>query len=169
MSWKMRYLLLIPIGFVSVMIGIGAGWLIRNQTVPVPLEERAISITDEKYLSKYLTAQLEEVENDSRFRFRILTNPEFKISEDGKTETGNIYLENPEENLYQMQAQIKLSEDSSLIYTSPVLKPGEHLDTVELERILSPGLYRAEVSFQALESDTVVGGATMEISITVTK
>ena len=82
--------------------------------------------------------------------------------------TGGLYLENPRENRYDLQADIEL-EDGTVVYSSPVLEPDSHIDTVDLDEELEDGTYPAQARLFAVdpESGVIVGYVLQPIELRV--
>ncbi len=59
---------------------------------------------------------------------------------------------NPKENTVGIFATVKLS-DGTVLYTSPLLKPGQGLDEIPLNQTLSKGTYDAMVYYQCVLLD----------------
>ena len=59
---------------------------------------------------------------------------------------------NPKENTVGFLATLKLA-DGTVLYTSPLLKPGQGLDEIPLNRTLSKGTYDAMVFYQCVLLD----------------
>lgn len=56
---------------------------------------------------------------------------------------------NPPENSVGLIATVRL-EDGTVLYTSPVLKPGQGLEEIPLEKTLSKDEYKAEVYYKCV-------------------
>ncbi len=72
-----------------------------------------------------------------------------------------ISIGNPKDNEIGLIATLKL-EDGTVLYTSPLLKPGQGMEEVPLEKTLSKGKYNASVVYQCVlldEEQTPVNSA----------
>ena len=72
---------------------------------------------------------------------------------DRKGNKGGLYLENPRENQYDLQADIEL-EDGTVVYSSPVLEPDSHIDSVTLTEELEEGVYPAQIRLFAVDRES---------------
>ena len=72
------------------------------------------------------------------------------------------------ENRYDLQADIEL-EDGTVVYSSPVLEPDSHIDTVDLDEELEDGTYPAQARLFAVdpESGVIVGYVLQPIELRV--
>ena len=59
---------------------------------------------------------------------------------------------NPPENKVGLIATVRL-EDGTVLYESPVLRPGQGLEEIPLNQTLSKGEYNAEVYYQCVLLD----------------
>ena len=102
--------------------------------------------------------------DEDTLSFRLDASPEFEKG--GKN--GGLYLENPRENRYDLQADIEL-EDGTVVYSSPVLEPDSHIDTVDLDEELEDGTYPAQARLFAVdpESGVIVGYVLQPIELRV--
>lgn len=87
--------------------------------------------------------------DEDTLSFRLDASPEFEKG--GKN--GGLYLENPRENRYDLQADIEL-EDGTVVYSSPVLEPDSHIDTVDLDEELEDGTYPAQARLFAVDPES---------------
>lgn len=74
-------------------------------------------------------------------------------------EQGDIMLENPASCEFSMVFSF-YTEDSTLIYESPILKPGEYLFKDKLKKKLKKGVYKCAYKVTAYNSDDVIAGET---------
>ena len=102
--------------------------------------------------------------DEDTLSFRLDTSPEFEKG--GKN--GGLYLENPRENRYDLQADIEL-DDGTVVYSSPVLEPDSHIDTVDLDEELEDGTYPAQARLFAVdpESGVIVGYVLQPIELRI--
>ena len=79
---------------------------------------------------------------------------------------GNVMLENPESCEYDLKFIVYDSEGKA-IYISPVLKPGQYLETDKLMEVVKPGVYECSYSAEALKEGKSAGQVTGLITVTV--
>ena len=107
--------------------------------------------------------QLQEILDKSKIAFSINTSPMF----DNKTGEMNLLLENPSNNAKLITAQIVLAGQEKPIYESKALVPGSYLESVALDKPLSPGTYDAIVYLNAYDEETqeLIGQTGAQIKI----
>lgn len=110
--------------------------------------------------------QLQEILDKSKIAFSINTSPMF----DNKTGELNLLLENPSNNAKLLTAQIVLAGQEKPIYESKALVPrfpGSYLESVALDKPLSPGTYDAVVYLNAYDEETqeLIGQTGAQIKI----
>lgn len=76
-------------------------------------------------------------------------------------------IENPSENFYPIKVNIVCNSNAQSIYSSPVIQPGEHLDSAILNKILEPGEYPCSVTFTTLSKDAEQSIAKASCFITI--
>ncbi|MBS4786262.1 MAG: hypothetical protein KH009_09155 [Clostridiales bacterium] len=106
-----------------------------------------------------------EGQNDAdTLSYRLNTRPVFAAG--GRN--GTLFLENPAENRYNIQVDIELP-DGDVIYSSPVLEPDTHIDTDDLSRELSGGVYDAQARIFVVDpgSGTIEGHVLQDLRVTV--
>jgi hypothetical protein len=86
---------------------------------------------------------------------------------DNKTGEMNLLLENPSNNAKLITAQIVLAGQEKPIYESKALVPGSYLESVALDKPLSPGTYDAIVYLNAYDEETqeLIGQTGAQIKI----
>lgn len=114
----------------------------------------------------------EEIQNELN---RVVEKGMFNISinsdiymENGESEA-EVRIENVPGNQYAMGVTITLDDTGEAIYTSGLIEPNYHVQTVKLDKILDKGNYKATAIFNAYELDTEeeVGTASAKIVIKV--
>mgnify|MGYP004561223005 FL=1 len=79
---------------------------------------------------------------------------------------GNVMLENPEACGYDIKF-IVYKDDGEMIYTSPLIKPGQYLEKDKLSAVLSPGEYNCSYSAQAYSDGELQGEVTGIVTVIV--
>lgn len=69
------------------------------------------------------------------------------------TKDVKVDLMNPESNQVYFQISFYLPETDEIIYTSKLIKPGQHLYEITLERAIEPGEYPLTVKYSACSAD----------------
>lgn len=79
---------------------------------------------------------------------------------------GDVMLENPEACVYDLQFVI-YNTQGSMIYTSPVLKPGQFLEKDKLSSVVKPGDYNCSYSAIAYKNGELMGEVNSVLKIKV--
>ena len=64
-----------------------------------------------------------------------------------------VELSNPEENRVYFQITFLLGEEQKQIYQSKLIKPGDHLYEITLDRALDPGTYDLTIQYDTFSMD----------------
>lgn len=110
---------------------------------------------------------LQEKVDENQFSFRVNANPVFNAD----CKNGNLRIENPARNIYAMQVELILDKTGEVLYASPLIKPNQYIESVELAQRLGNGSHAATARFVAIHSDTgaYMGEVAAAISLTVRK
>lgn len=140
---------------------LGCGWALWDRGTPLDPDAQPSggSRLSQEEWQEYLQ---QEAEASS---FRFLVNTAIVVGEDGQAD---LLLENSADNRDDLQAVLTLS-DGREIYRSAVLAPGGQQLAAEPSIQLSPGVYPALVTVQALDRETgqVTGQAELDVTVTV--
>lgn len=79
---------------------------------------------------------------------------------------GNVMLENPESCQYDIKFVI-YKDDGEMIYTSPMIKPGQCLEKDKLSTVVKAGEYNCSYSAQAYQNGDLKGEVTGVLTVTV--
>lgn len=79
---------------------------------------------------------------------------------------GNVMLENPESCQYDIKFVI-YKDDGEMIYTSPMIKPGQCLEKDKLSTVVKVGEYNCSYSAQAYQNGDLKGEVTGVVTVTV--
>ena len=79
---------------------------------------------------------------------------------------GNVMLENPESCQYDIKFVI-YKDDGKMIYTSPMIKPGQCLEKDKLSTVVKAGEYNCSYSAQAYQNGDLKGEVTGVVTVTV--
>ena len=75
------------------------------------------------------------------------------ITVDAGTKDVAVELSNPEENQVYFQITFLLGEEQEQIYQSKLIKPGDHLYEITLDRALDPGTYDLTIQYDTFSMD----------------
>ena len=99
---------------------------------------------------------LEEIEKEPvaapAASYTVKMNSEWKF-ENGTAASSNAYVENSEHNEFDVYFDVLLGEEEEVIYQSPILPVGEHVDNVTLTKDLDAGMYNAVVVYHLVDEN----------------
>ena len=80
-----------------------------------------------------------------------------------------IWLSNSDENTCAVAVTLELAESGQILAASGPVDPGWHLENLELEQKLEPGIYQcyARCAFYTMEDDLLLGHTVRQILLTV--
>ena len=111
-----------------------------------------------------LREALQKKVDDSMLAIKINTNPVFN----GPGSKGNLSIENSERNNYDFQVEITLDSNDEIVYTTPLMSPGQHILEDKLDKDLSVGEYEATAMFYAYnDNKELMGQAGAAITLSV--
>lgn len=89
-----------------------------------------------------------------------------KIVFDDPYSMGDVMLENPESCDYDLQFVI-YNVHGEMLYTSPMIKPGQYLEKDKLSTVVSAGEYKCSYSAQAYKNGELQGEVNGVVTISV--
>lgn len=88
-----------------------------------------------------------------------------KVEKDG---IANWLIQNVEQNHFSLQIDVKDSETGTIIYSSPVVKPGYKVETDVVSKTLAAGTHPCLAEFSIIDPDTSETVNRFELKINVT-
>ncbi len=113
---------------------------------------------------------LEEIASDAHItsvpegEIRYLINK--RIMFEDSYSLGSVMLENPESCQYDLKFII-YKDNGEMIYTSPLIKPGQCLEKDKLSAVVKSGEYNCSYSAQAYQNGELKGEVTGVVTVTV--
>lgn len=77
-----------------------------------------------------------------------------EIEMDSGQDPAPLQIENPSESPYPIRVSIVRNSNAQSIYSSPVIQPGERLESAALREALQPGEHPCSVTFDTIHGDT---------------
>ena len=111
----------------------------------LPKGKDANKISDEE-LKKYAQTTVDS----SNFNMVISSKADISAS----NMTGSLLIQNPPQNAYPINVEIRLDDSGDLIYTSGAIQPGEEIKQVTLDKNLEPGSYKSTATFSLYNAET---------------
>lgn len=129
-------------------------------------DEKAVVLNKKSLYREQVKDQLQEQADLSDFHFRISGEGIFR---GGTKKPGNLFIENPADSKYSMQVTIQDKKTGGRLYRSPVLKPGENVNSFPLKKELSKGEHLVSAAIAAIQPDTKkeLGQVSADINIIV--
>ncbi len=88
--------------------------------------------------------------------------------QDGTSSSDNAYVENVPTNTNDVYFDVVLSDTEEIIYESPVIPRGSHLEEITLEKDLDAGTYDCVLTYHLVDEDqNTVSTLTMGLTIVV--
>lgn len=155
----------------AILAGAFLLFLCFRKSKPYETDEAAMDSSYEMTISPEAQKMAEEVE--SRKEAAANSSVEIQINGEATVDavTGrcNLMIGNPDVNERDFCITLTLDEDGSIIYQSPVIKPGSRIAYVTLDKKLESGEYTATAEFAVLdpESGAAVGAVDAGIRLLV--
>jgi hypothetical protein len=108
------------------------------------------------------TDALREAEDD-QVRIQINAYPVFTDSES----EGNLYIGNPDTNIYDMEVKISLDDTGEAVYQSGRIPPGYYIDNDKLQTTLSTGTYLATADIVYYDGEDVQVSYSVALEMTI--
>lgn len=152
-STKKKWLLLL---LLLLLLAIGGYFVYQkyfNSTEPVtvisgdflPDGKNAAKISD-KDLKKFAQVAVDS----SNFNMVIASKSDI----DASTMSGSLLIQNPPQNAYPINVEIRLDDGGDIIYSSGAIQPGEEIKQVTLEKQLPKGSYKSTATFNLYNATT---------------
>lgn len=155
-----KIVLILCILLILVLVGVIAYLLMSKDDEK---EKRNVVVTEENV--EEIVAQLSEEQKVPMGAYQVTMNPTWKF-EDGKAASSNAYVENIETNTNSVYFDVTRSDTEEVIYESPILPVGSHLENIALDKNLAAGSYDAVVTYHILdESEESI--STVRVGITI--
>lgn len=156
-----KIVLVLCILLILVLIGVVI-YLLMNKEGEEK-EKRNVVVTEENV--EEMIAQMSEEQKVPMGAYQVTMNPTWKF-EDGKAASSNAYVENIETNTNSVYFDVTRSDTEEVIYESPILPVGSHLENITLDKNLAAGSYDAVVTYHILdESEESI--STVRVGITI--
>ena len=112
-----------------------------------------------------IQAELDKIVEEGMFNISIVSSV---AMENGESEA-ELRIENIEANHHLMSVEITRDDTGEVLYTSGLIEPGYHIQSVPFNSVLPKGVYPATAVFTAydMQTEEPIGQAAAKISITV--
>lgn len=151
-------------GFIGVMVFTAmVSKSAENKETEDDFIRKNIVVVDAEMQQVYDEEQLNNVSDHD-----VKMNSEWTFR-DGKTISQDAYVENPSSNKNSVYFDIQTAGTGDVVYTSPVLPPGSHLEGIVPDRILPAGDYDCILTYYLIgfEETQCVGELQMALKIKV--
>ena len=162
---KRRLLWLLLLLLLAVAGGI-AYYYFSNQEEPIqvvsgdylPDKKDAKKMSDEE-----LKAAEQKAVDASKFNMVIKSEATFPT---GKSE-GDLYIQNPAQNKYPIDVEVRLDSNNELIYSSGAMEPGDEIKGAILDKALAKGEYKATATFNIFDPTTKKKQGQVQAALTI--
>lgn len=169
-STKKKVLYIVLVALLLAVIGVMAVLLLRRPDSGKSASEK--NRDPNAAAGQYQGKTQEEIQAELN---RIVAEGMFNISINSSvtmasgSDEAELRIENIAANHHLMSVEITLDDTGEVIYTSGLIEPGYHIQSVPLNRVLPKGVYGVTAVFTAydLETEAPVGRAAAKITITV--
>lgn len=129
-------------------------WMAGVFSPPAPAQfaadDRAQDIDYSGENRENVLSDLQKKADESNFSFKVNSHPVF---ETGDAE-GNLYIENPAVNAYDMRVVITLDDTGETVYETGLISPGQSIVRDVLNKKLEPGTYKVTATIYAHDAGT---------------
>lgn len=120
-------------------------------------EDNAEDVAEELFDQEVVKPGTYEVKMNSTWNFQ-----------DGTSSSDNAYVENVPANTNDVYFDVQLSDTEEIIYESPVIPRGSHLEEITLEKDLEAGTYDCVLTYHLIDEDqNTISTLTMGLKIVV--
>ncbi|WP_044976715.1 hypothetical protein [Ruminococcus sp. HUN007] len=163
----MKILIVLAIIIAAGLLSVHIWFRFFRKPVPVQPAEDVIRnhvVTD----ASFDRSVLENADTENTESFDVKMNRDWTFSE-GSLPSADAYVENPVSNVNDVYFDIILNGTEQVIYTSPVIPVGGHLENIALEKDLAAGKYSTVLKYHMLGKDgkKVIGELQMALNISV--
>ncbi|MCM1568346.1 MAG: hypothetical protein NC081_02735 [Roseburia sp.] len=129
----------------------------------VSAEKRNVVVNAENV--EEILASLSEQDVNEPGYYEVTMNSEW-VFEDGKSISENAYVENAVTNTNDVYFDVNLKDTNELIYSSPILPLGSHIENITLDKELAAGTYDCIMTYHLVDEnqETV---STLKITLTI--
>ena len=114
-------------------------------------DKRPVLITEDNISEIFSQAEPEE-QKEVPLRYQVTMNSTWEF-EDGKAVSSNAYVANSTNNETPVYFDVVRNDTEEVIYRSPVIPVGEHLDSVTLDTDLDVGSYECTLTYHLIDDD----------------
>lgn len=155
-----KIVLVLCILLIFVLIGVII-YLLMNKDEDE--KKRNVVVTEENV--EDVVAQLSDQQKVPVGSYQVTQNPTWKFP-DGTSASTNAYIENTGTNNNSVYFDVALTETEEIIYESPILPVGSHLENITLDKDLDSGEYDAVVIYHILDNSGE-SMSTVRVGITI--
>lgn len=153
---------------IIILLGIIVFWLLKENNNEKNITNDAISrgvVVNPDNVEELVEQMKEEPEPVPVGTYEVTMNSTWNFA-DGSSASDNAYVENSTANTNDVYFDVMRSDTSEIIYSSPVLPVGTHLDNITLDKALSSGSYDCIITYNILD-DTGNSQSTVKLALTV--
>lgn len=158
-----KTLLIICAVVIIALLAVIAVLLLRNKDEP----KRNVVVNEDN--AEDVAQDLLDEEPIKPGTYQVTMNSTWNFK-DGKSASDNAYVENATVNTNDVYFDVELSDTGEVIYESPVIPRGSHLEEITLKKDLEAGTYDSVLTYHLIDEDqNTVSTLTMGLTIVVEK
>ena len=138
---------------IIILLGIIVFWLLKENNNEKNITNDAISrgvVVNPDNVEELVEQMKEEPEPVPVGTYEVTMNSTWNFA-DWSSASDNAYVENSTANTNDVYFDVMRSDTSEIIYSSPVLPVGTHLDSITLDKVLSAGSYDCIITYNILD------------------
>ena len=140
-------LLVLVIVVLSVIIFTGNS---KGATQEEEAKKKRDTVVTEENLEEFLEQEAEETVEPGYYETMMNTTWHFDSSEEASTDA---YVANSKNNLNSVYFDVALSDTGEIIYSSPIIPVGSHLDNITLDTKLEAGNHQCIITYYLLDDE----------------
>ena len=164
---KTRLIIIICLVVVIVLLGVIIALLLRKNDqaeAAQPVEEKRDVIVNEDNVDEIVDSMMNGG-SSAPGNYEATMNSTWNFP-DGSEASTDAYVENSASNQNDVYFDLELSDTGEVIYESPVIPVGNHLDRIKLDKDLDAGTYDCIMTYHLLDGDQNTLG-TVKMAVTV--
>lgn len=163
---KKRWLVWLLLVLLLAVAGGVAYYYFSNKQEPVQVVSGDY-LPDQKDAKKMSDAELKKAEQKavdaSKFNMVIKSEATFPTGDS----QGDLYIQNPVQNKYPIDVEIRLDDTNELIYSSGAMEPGYEVNGATLDKALAKGDYKATATFNIFDPTTKEKKGQVQAALTI--
>lgn len=159
-----KALIIICIVLIIALVGVVAYLLMEKRKAAEGNAVNRNVVVNEDNVEEVLQ-EIEEQEYVAPGYYNVIMNSTWFFSE-GDAPSDNAYVENSVSNTNAVYFDVLLADTEEVIYASPILPVGSHLENITLDKALEDGIYDCLIIYHMLDEEEQDTG-TLKMTLTI--